>query len=36
MLVLMSFKFINFAEHVGAYAFVFFTRGHIHNTNIPG
>ena len=32
----MSFKLINFAEHVGAYVFAFFTRGHVHDTNIPG
>ncbi|KAF8224369.1 hypothetical protein L208DRAFT_1018964, partial [Tricholoma matsutake] len=29
-------RLVNFAERVGSYTFAFFTRGHVHDTNIPG
>ena len=36
LLQLTTFKLINLSERVGSYAFAFFTRGHVHNMNIPG
>jgi hypothetical protein len=33
---LMLWHLQNLAEHVGSYGFAFITRGHIHDSSIPG